>query len=80
MQTYIRRLVGGCGKCHTALNAAVRCFTTGEVRSYVCQKCGSTYTTQDLLLEREKRFNSKFKTDEKRRRREEYLQWWLSSK
>jgi DNA-directed RNA polymerase subunit M/transcription elongation factor TFIIS len=55
-------------------------FYDREVRSYICQKCGSTYTTQDLLLEREKRFNSKFKTDEKRRRREEYLQWWLSSK
>ncbi|MEM1947021.1 MAG: hypothetical protein QXF95_08435, partial [Candidatus Caldarchaeum sp.] len=51
-----------------------------ETRMYVCPGCGFTYTTQDLLLEKEKRFNSKFEEDKKRRKREEYLEWWLSSK
>lgn len=51
-----------------------------ETRTYVCAGCGYTYTTQDLLVEREKRFNSKFEDERKRRKREEYLQWWLSSK
>lgn len=51
-----------------------------ETRTYVCSACGFTYTSQDLLVEREKRFNSKFEEDRKKRRREEYLEWWLSSK
>jgi len=51
-----------------------------ETRTYECHSCGFTYTTQDILLEREKRFNSKFVEEEKKRRREDYLQWWLSSK
>ncbi|MCS7137198.1 MAG: hypothetical protein NZ941_02380 [Candidatus Caldarchaeum sp.] len=63
------------------------CFDCGgrlvydrETKTYSCALCGSTYTSQDLLIEREKRFNSKFENDRKKRRREEYLEWWLSSK
>uniref|UniRef100_A0A7C5U5L0 TFIIB-type zinc ribbon-containing protein n=1 Tax=Caldiarchaeum subterraneum TaxID=311458 RepID=A0A7C5U5L0_CALS0 len=63
------------------------CFECGaslvydrETRTYTCTGCGGTYTSQDLLIDREKRFNSKFKEDRKRKKREEYLEWWLSSK
>ncbi|MDW8083703.1 MAG: hypothetical protein RMI49_00670 [Candidatus Caldarchaeum sp.] len=63
------------------------CFDCGgrlvydrETKTYSCELCGSTYTSQDLLIEREKRFNSKFEIEKKKRRREEYLEWWLSSK
>ncbi len=63
------------------------CFECGgkliydrEIRLYTCQTCGFTYNSQELLVEREKRFNSKFEEERRRRRREEYLEWWLSSK
>ncbi|MCS7109873.1 MAG: hypothetical protein NZ956_00180 [Candidatus Caldarchaeum sp.] len=63
------------------------CFECGrklvydrETKTYSCEGCGSTYNSQDLLVEREKRFNSKFEGDRKKRRHEEYLEWWLSSK
>jgi len=51
-----------------------------EVRQYVCERCGSTYTAQELLVEREKRFAKKFEENKKRRDRAEYLEWWLSAK
>ncbi len=51
-----------------------------ELRLYTCSSCGATYTSQDLLVEKEKKFNARFEEERKRRRREEYLEWWLSSK
>ncbi|MCS7133285.1 MAG: hypothetical protein RMI43_00650 [Candidatus Caldarchaeum sp.] len=63
------------------------CFECGgklvydrETKTYSCEGCGSTYNSQDLLVEREKRFNRKFENDNKKRRHQEYLEWWLSSK
>lgn len=63
------------------------CFECGgkllydrETRTYSCSGCGATYTSQDLLIERERRFNNKFEADRKKRRHEEYLEWLLSSK
>ncbi|MEM1945260.1 MAG: TFIIB-type zinc ribbon-containing protein [Nitrososphaerota archaeon] len=51
-----------------------------ESRSYVCERCGGTYTQQDLLIEREKNLAKKFVDERKRRDRTEYLEWWLSAK
>ncbi|MCS6785125.1 MAG: hypothetical protein NZ581_08045 [Candidatus Caldarchaeum sp.] len=63
------------------------CFECGgklvydrETKTYSCEGCGSTYNSQDLLVEREKRFNRKFEEEKKKRRHQEYLEWWLSSK
>ncbi|MEM3083100.1 MAG: hypothetical protein QXM50_06100 [Candidatus Caldarchaeum sp.] len=63
-----------CIECGGAL------FYDRELKHYTCSSCGATYTSQDLLIEREKRFNAKFEEERKKRRRDEYLEWWLSSK
>ena len=51
-----------------------------ESRSYVCERCGGTYTQQDLLMEREKLLAKKFDEEKRKRSRSEYLEWWLSAK
>ncbi|MEM2095098.1 MAG: hypothetical protein QXX19_05605 [Candidatus Caldarchaeum sp.] len=63
------------------------CFECGgrlvfdrDTKTYVCEACGGTYTSQELLVEREKRFNSKFESDKRKKKHQEYLEWWLSSK
>ncbi|HIQ30507.1 MAG TPA: hypothetical protein EYH45_08125 [Candidatus Caldiarchaeum subterraneum] len=55
-------------------------FYDREVRQYVCSRCGSTYTAQELLVEREKRMARRFEESRKRRYHREYLEWWLSAK
>jgi len=42
--------------------------------------CGLTYTIQELVVYSEKDLEERFKKDEKKKLREEYLQWWLSKK
>lgn len=51
-----------------------------EARHYVCERCGATFTSQDLLLEREKIMSKKFEENKKRKMHSEYLEWWLSAK
>jgi len=51
-----------------------------ESREYVCRVCGLTYTIQELVVYSEKDLEERFKKDEKKKLREEYLQWWLSKK
>ncbi|MEM1584065.1 MAG: hypothetical protein QXF28_04460 [Nitrososphaerota archaeon] len=63
-----------CRECGSKL------FYDRNSKEYVCRSCGLTYTFQDLVIESEKMFEEKLKRDEKRRTREEYLEWWLSRK
>ncbi len=51
-----------------------------STRQYVCESCGSTYTSQELLVARERMQASKFENERKKRERNEYLEWWLSAK
>ena len=51
-----------------------------ELKAYVCPHCGLTYTFQDLLVESHKAFEERLKQSEKKKKRAEYLEWWLSKK
>ncbi|MCD6536520.1 MAG: hypothetical protein J7K49_05770 [Thaumarchaeota archaeon] len=51
-----------------------------SIRAYVCLSCGLTYTTQDLLVEAHKRFEERLQEEKKKRKYEEYLEWWTSKK
>jgi len=51
-----------------------------DVKQYVCQSCGATFTSQDLLVSRQKGFHSKSEKGEETRKQREYLEWWLSNK
>jgi len=55
-------------------------FYDREMKLYVCPKCGLTYTFQDLLVESQRAFEERLKKDEKKKRRVDYLEWWLSKK
>jgi hypothetical protein len=49
------------------------------IKQYSCKSCGLTFTSQDLLKGREQMFRSQESGDEeKKRRHNEYLKWWLS--
>jgi len=50
-------------------------------KHYVCQSCGLSLTSQELIEMRERSKRRVEPEDEERRRvRKEYLEWWLSSK
>jgi len=51
-----------------------------ETKTYTCSGCGLTYTFQDLVVESHRAFEERLRENEKKRRREEYLEWWLSKK
>ncbi|MCX8187384.1 MAG: transposase [Nitrososphaeria archaeon] len=51
-----------------------------SVRAYVCPSCGLTYTTQDLIVEASRGLEEKLQAEKKRRKYEEYLEWWTSKK
>jgi len=50
-----------------------------STRAYVCLACGLTYTSQDLLMESQRRPEDKMQ-EERRRKYAEYLEWWSASK
>lgn len=57
-----------------------RLIYEGRVRRYVCQSCGTTYTLEELIEEREKiRRLTRAEEDARKREMREYLKWWLSS-
>ncbi|MEM0382497.1 MAG: DUF3824 domain-containing protein [Nitrososphaerota archaeon] len=47
---------------------------------YNCGRCGAALSLQDLVEHREKAKAEKEKMMRERRKHEEYLEWWLSSK
>jgi hypothetical protein len=50
------------------------------LKQYSCKSCGLTFTSQQLL-EGKGRLEDRESSDEKKRRRQnEYLNWWLSKK
>lgn len=63
-----------CRECGSKL------FYDRESKLYVCSRCGLTYTFQDLLVESQRAFEEKLKRAEKKKKRDEYLEWWLSKK
>lgn len=51
------------------------------IKKHVCQSCGLTLTSQELLELRARRYDRGETEEEKReRQRKEYLKWWFSSK
>ncbi|MGD8565190.1 MAG: hypothetical protein PVF96_02450 [Candidatus Bathyarchaeota archaeon] len=55
-------------------------YISGRKR-YVCKSCGLSVTGQDLIeLRRELRPNFESTEDEQKKRKKEYLKWWLSKK
>ncbi|MCD6342112.1 MAG: hypothetical protein J7L83_04630 [Thaumarchaeota archaeon] len=51
-----------------------------NIRAYVCLSCGVTYTSQDLLVEAHRQFEERLRGEKKKRKYEEYLEWWTSKK
>ncbi|MCX8171637.1 MAG: hypothetical protein N3E47_06705 [Candidatus Bathyarchaeota archaeon] len=54
-----------------------------RAKHYVCRSCGLSLTHQELIEIREKsreQFETDMDEDERKKRRKEYLQWWLSKK
>lgn len=50
-------------------------------RCHVCKSCGLSVTGQELMELRQKyRFKKETGDDEHKRRRKDYLKWWLSDK
>jgi DNA-directed RNA polymerase subunit M/transcription elongation factor TFIIS len=51
-----------------------------ELKSYYCKSCGATFSLQELLILRDKKklINDKNKNEKKKKM--EYLEWWLSEK
>jgi len=51
---------------------------------YVCTRCGLAVTSEDrdrIILEQKSKFYSETDSEEeKRKRRKDYLKWWLSDK
>ncbi|MCS7145965.1 MAG: hypothetical protein RMJ28_04390 [Nitrososphaerota archaeon] len=47
---------------------------------YTCSGCGAALSLQDIVELRERARAEKEKTFKEKRRHEEYLEWWLSSK
>ncbi|MFW6117523.1 MAG: hypothetical protein ACOC6G_02960 [Thermoproteota archaeon] len=50
-------------------------------RCHVCKSCGLSVTGQELMELRQKyRFKKETGDEENKRRRKDYLKWWLSEK
>jgi len=50
-------------------------------KCYVCKSCGLSVTRQELMELRQKlRPEVETGEDERKRRRKDYLEWWLSKK
>ncbi|MCS7126079.1 MAG: hypothetical protein NZ929_04125 [Aigarchaeota archaeon] len=56
-------------------------FYDRTLKEYVCKSCGLTYTFQDLVIGSDRILTEdKYKKDERKKIRKEYLEWWLSKK
>jgi hypothetical protein len=50
------------------------------LKQYSCKSCGLTFTSQQLLEGRVQLNDRESSDEQKRRRQNEYLNWWLSKK
>jgi len=51
------------------------------LRRYMCKSCGLSITSQELMELKDKMRPDKHSDeDERRKKRKEYLDWWLSKK
>jgi DNA-directed RNA polymerase subunit M/transcription elongation factor TFIIS len=64
----------GCPYCGAALT-----YDRME-KIYFCRACGASVSLQDLVEHQERIRSEKERTLKERRKKEEYLEWWLSSK
>lgn len=51
-----------------------------ESRSYVCRSCGTSMNMQEYLERKEVARGERERMEREKRKRDEYLEWWLSSK
>lgn len=51
-----------------------------SIKLYVCGSCGCTMNQQQLLEERERQRTMREREEKSRRKRDEYLEWWVSAK
>jgi len=52
-----------------------------KLRRFTCKSCGLYLTSQELMEMRDKlRPDMESKEEEQKRKRKEYLKWWLSKK
>jgi len=51
-----------------------------ELKLYYCKSCGATFTSQELLMLRNKKKIINDKNKNEKRKRMEYLEWWLTEK
>jgi len=81
-KTYIQPTSAGvgCPALPFCLECGLKLVYDRDARHFVCESCGSTYTSQELVEAKEKALSAKFEDERKRRRRSEYLEWWLSNK
>ncbi len=49
-------------------------------RVYSCRSCGATMSLQELVEHQERVRLEREKAQKERKRKDEYLEWWLSSK
>jgi len=51
------------------------------IKQYACKSCGLTFTSQQLMEEKDKMWDRRqTEPDQRKKRQREYLQWWLSKK
>ncbi|MCS7142306.1 MAG: hypothetical protein NZ920_00715 [Aigarchaeota archaeon] len=51
-----------------------------DSRGYVCQSCGSSMNINEYVERKETLRIEKERMEREKRRKDEYLEWWLSSK
>jgi DNA-directed RNA polymerase subunit M/transcription elongation factor TFIIS len=59
--------------------AAVLIYDRME-KLYLCRSCGATMSLQDLVEHQERIRLEREKAQRERKKKDEYLEWWLSSK
>jgi len=50
------------------------------LKQYACKSCGLTFTFQQLMEARMKMRERETPEEQRRRRQNDYLKWWLSNK
>ena len=64
-----------CPECGGEMGYDVR------LRRYICKSCGISLTSQELMELRDKLRPEKYSgEDERKKKREDYLDWWFSRK
>jgi len=51
-----------------------------RLRSYMCKSCGLSLTSQELMEIRDKTQSKEDSSEERKKKRKEYLDWWFSRK